>query len=230
MKVRAHPHFTASELALVVSLFTGLTLAWTWPLAATIGRVLPSDLGDPLLNTWILGWAADRSAHGFRGLWNAPIFFPYPNTLAYSEHLLGILPVTLPVQWLTHNPVAAYDVAFLFSYVLAGAGMYVLARSVCGSSFGTRSWHGSVNGPAVVGDVVGRRGGGSRASGGDGRGQLAPDEGGQALAGTESGATTQGGTGRGAGQLVSGAARASPSRRRRTSAMAVRRGAVPRWR
>ena len=132
MKAHVLPRFAASELALVVSLFTGLTLAWTWPLADTIGRVLPSDLGDPLLNTWILGWAADRAAHGFRGLWNAPIFFPYPNTLAYSEHLLGILPVTFPVQWLTRNPVAGYDVAFVFSYVLAGTGMYVLARSVCG--------------------------------------------------------------------------------------------------
>ena len=109
-----------------------MSLTWTWPLAALFGRVLPSDLGDPLLNTWILGWDADRAAHGFRGLWNAPIFFPYPNTLAYSEHLLGLLPITLPVQWLTRNPVAAYDFAFLFSYVLAGAGMYVLARSVSG--------------------------------------------------------------------------------------------------
>jgi hypothetical protein len=95
-------------------------------------RVLPSDLGDPLLNTWILAWGADRAAHGFHGLWNAPIFFPYLNTLAYSEHLLGVLPFTAPVQWLTRNPVAAYNFAFLFSYVLAGTGMYVLARSVCG--------------------------------------------------------------------------------------------------
>ena len=103
------------EPAAVILLFAALTVAWTWPLAATIGRVLPSDLGDPLLNTWILGWITDRASHGFGGLWNAPIFFPYPNTLAYSEHLLGFLPITLPVHWLTRNPVAAYDVAFLIS-------------------------------------------------------------------------------------------------------------------
>ena len=120
------------ELAAVILLFAALSVAWTWPLAAVLGRVLPSDLGDPLLNTWILGWVTDRASHGFRDLWNAPIFFPYLNTLAYSEHLLGFLPITLPVHWLTHNPVTAYDVAFLVSYVLAGTGMYVLARSVCG--------------------------------------------------------------------------------------------------
>ncbi|MBE3096275.1 MAG: hypothetical protein IMZ44_03980 [Planctomycetes bacterium] len=122
----------ASEFALVASLFVVLSLAWTLPLAATFGQALPSDLGDPLLNTWILAWGADRAAHGFHGLWNAPIFFPYPGTLAYSEHLLGLLPFTAPVQWLTRNPVSAYNVAFLFSYVLAGTGMFVLARSVCG--------------------------------------------------------------------------------------------------
>ncbi len=120
------------EPGAVLVLFGALSLAWTWPLADVSGRVLPSDLGDPLLNTWILGWVAERALHGFRGLWNAPVFLPYPDTLAYSEHLLGILPFSGPVAWLTGNPIAAYNAAFLASYVLAGAGMYVLARSLCG--------------------------------------------------------------------------------------------------
>ena len=95
-----------------------------------IGRALPNDLGDPLLNTWILGWDADRIANGLRDFWAAPVFYPYQNALAYSEHLLGIAVFTAPVQWLTGNPVLAYNVAFLFSYVLAGTGMYLLTSSL----------------------------------------------------------------------------------------------------
>ena len=41
--------------------------------------------------------------------------------------------LTAPVQWLTGNPVLGYNVAFLFSYVLAGSGMYLLAVSITGN-------------------------------------------------------------------------------------------------
>ena len=41
--------------------------------------------------------------------------------------------LTAPVQWLTGNPVLAYNIAFLFSYVLAGSGMYLLAVSITGN-------------------------------------------------------------------------------------------------
>ncbi len=32
----------------------------TWPLAAGIARDVPGDLGDSLLNMWILGWGAEN--------------------------------------------------------------------------------------------------------------------------------------------------------------------------
>ena len=35
-----------------------------------------------------------------------------------------------PIQWLTGNPVIVYNLAYLASYVLAGGGMYLLARSL----------------------------------------------------------------------------------------------------
>ena len=38
-----------------------LALAMTWPLAAGLTRDVPSDLIDPLLNSWILAWT-DRHA------------------------------------------------------------------------------------------------------------------------------------------------------------------------
>ena len=113
--------------------FGALTVLVTYPFVLEMGWALPSDLGDPLLNAWILAWDADRIRHGFQGLWDAPNFYPYLGTLTYSEHFLGVTPFSTPVQWLSGNPVLAYNVVFLFSYVLAGAGMYWLAASITGS-------------------------------------------------------------------------------------------------
>jgi hypothetical protein len=93
---------------------------------------LPGDLGDPLLNAWILGWDAQRLAHGLAGFWDAPILYPARHTLAYSEHLLGIAVFVAPIYWASANAVLAYNVAFIGSYVLAGTGMYLLAHYLCG--------------------------------------------------------------------------------------------------
>ena len=109
--------------------FVVLTVAMTWPLVRHAAHDLPSDAIDPLLNAWILAWAADRIPHGLSGWWNAPFLFPAHDTLGYSEHLLGIAMFTAPVQWLTGNAVLAYNLAFLGSYVLAGTSMYCLTRS-----------------------------------------------------------------------------------------------------
>ena len=120
------------EIALVLVSFACLSLIATYPLVLHLGRALPGDLGDPLFTTWLLGWDADRLRHGLNGFWNAPILFPSRGATAFSEHMLGIAIFVAPVIWLTGNPVLAYDVAFLLTAVLAGAGMYLLARELTG--------------------------------------------------------------------------------------------------
>jgi hypothetical protein len=52
--------------------------------------------------------------------------------MAFSELLLGIVPLTAVVQWLTHNPVPAYNVAFLISFPLSGLAAYALAIELTG--------------------------------------------------------------------------------------------------
>jgi hypothetical protein len=120
------------EAPIVVSAFLALSILATYPLITHLGNTLPGDLGDPLLGAWILGWDADRLKHGLAGVWDAPILFPDRHTLAYAEHLLGIGIFVAPVIWATGNPIAGHNVAFLLSYVLAGSGMYLLARSLTG--------------------------------------------------------------------------------------------------
>jgi hypothetical protein len=122
----------AGERIAVLAGFIALAVAWTWPLALRPGTTMAAPFGDPLLNAWILGWDADRLRHGLSGLWTAPPFYPYPDTLAYSEHLLGIAVPLAPIYWLTGNAILLYNVALIGSFALAGMGMYLLARDLTG--------------------------------------------------------------------------------------------------
>src|SRR5262245_30899556 len=87
--------------------YLALALTLTWPLALHLASVLPHDLGDPVLNTWILWWNAHVVPLSARW-WNAPAFWPARGMLALSEHLLGVSLFTTPLQWIGASPTAAY--------------------------------------------------------------------------------------------------------------------------
>jgi hypothetical protein len=121
-----------TEISLLLGGLTAVAVAATYPLIRHLTTHLPNDLGDPVLVAWTLGWDAAAIGRGVSGIFDAPSFFPYLHTLAYSDHLLGLAIFTAPVQWLTANPVLTYNIAFIASFVQAGAGMYVLARALTG--------------------------------------------------------------------------------------------------
>lgn len=120
--------------------FLAITLWLTWPLGVRMTTAL-SGSPDSLLNAWALGWSFHILPRDPLALFDANIFAPRPDTLAYSEHLFGIVAVVWPVQLLTGNLVLTYNVAILLSFVLSGAGMYLLARDLTGER-----WAGLVAG------------------------------------------------------------------------------------
>jgi hypothetical protein len=113
----------------VVAGFALITLVQTWPLAARLSRTLPNDLGDPILNTWILWWNA-HTLPLTQAWWDAPMFYPARGALAFSETLLGLSILASPLQWLGASPVAAYNVLFLLSFPLSAFTAYLLAWSL----------------------------------------------------------------------------------------------------
>ncbi|MEZ5291268.1 MAG: hypothetical protein R2745_09305 [Vicinamibacterales bacterium] len=121
-------------------LFVSLTAVMTWPLAAGLGRDVPADLGDSLLNMWIMAWDAEAfmgmaaGRMSFGDLWNANIFAPTPLSLTFSEHLVPQALQGLPFYLATGNIVLAYDVVFLSTFVLSGLGMFLLVRELTGSA------------------------------------------------------------------------------------------------
>src|SRR5258707_14597269 len=121
-----------AEATWVVLGFACLAVAATYPLVLRPGSSLPGDLGDPVLTAWSLAWDADRLRHGLSGVGDAPNFFPYRHTLLYSDHLIGVALFAAPLQWLTGNPGLVYNLAFLASYGVSGARMYMLACGLPG--------------------------------------------------------------------------------------------------
>ena len=106
-----------------------VTVVLAFPLVRRFATLLPSDLGDPVLNTWILWW--NTQAVPFTDTWwNAPAFYPAPDVFTYSEHLLGLSPLSAPVQWLTGNPVIAYNLTFLLTFPLCGLAAFLLVREI----------------------------------------------------------------------------------------------------
>ena len=100
-------------------------------LLRSLAGTLPGDRADPVLNAWILWWGTQAAPLTERW-WNAPAFHPHLGTLAYSEHLLGLLPIAAPLQWLTGSPVVSYNVTFLLTFALSGAAAYILGRELTG--------------------------------------------------------------------------------------------------
>ena len=110
-------------------------------------RDIPWDLGDSLLNAWILAWDADQLLRflagdlgALRNFWNANIFYPEPLTLAYSEHLFAQAVQILPVYALTGNIILSLQPAVSLDVRAVGTRHVPLrarsdrqrARRVCG--------------------------------------------------------------------------------------------------
>ncbi|HSM50000.1 MAG TPA: hypothetical protein VLA75_01215, partial [Thermoanaerobaculia bacterium] len=94
---------------LAVLSYAALALLFLWPFHSLWRTHLYAWPGDPLFNLWVVEWVADRAAHGFSGLWDAPIFFPEPSTLALSDHLLGPGLVSAALRPLVPEPVARFN-------------------------------------------------------------------------------------------------------------------------
>ncbi|MGB9751520.1 hypothetical protein [Roseiflexus castenholzii] len=105
-----------------------LAVVFTWPLAAHGTTALGGGL-DPMLQTWVLAWNTHAMTTNPLTVWHAPIFFPYPDTLAYSDHHLLLSLVVLPLI-IAGGPVLAYNLLTLTSYALTGWAVYLLAREM----------------------------------------------------------------------------------------------------
>ena len=103
-----------------LALFAAFAVAHTWPLAfapATTGRV---DHADTLLNAWILAWVPHALATHPLRLFDANIFFPSRDTLAFSEHLFVPALMGAPLTWTGAPPLLVHNLLLIAGMALTG--------------------------------------------------------------------------------------------------------------
>src|SRR5712691_242914 len=114
-------------------LFTALTAVMTYPQVRHMTDGVHDD-GDPLMVTWVLAWVAHQLPRGPARLFDANIFYPERNTLAYSETLLVPGMIVAPLHWLGVGSILIYNLVFLSGFAVSGVGVALLVRRLTANS------------------------------------------------------------------------------------------------
>ena len=129
-------------MAAAYAILTVIQTDPAWRLAATHQL---SCCNDTWLFIWTIGWDVHALTNAPWAIFDANIFYPRENTLAYSEHLIGSVLIAAPVVWLTGNTLLATNLVAVTSVFLCALGGYVLGRRLglsrpaaflCGLVFG----------------------------------------------------------------------------------------------
>jgi hypothetical protein len=117
----------------VIAFAVGLAVFVTWPQALHMRTSIFSH-HDPYFSIWRISWIAHALVTQPFHLFDANIFYPAKDTLAYSDATLleGLL--AAPFLWMRVSPVLVYNVLFLAGFVGSGIAMFVLARHVTGAT------------------------------------------------------------------------------------------------
>lgn len=122
-----------AEAAAVAAAAFLLTAALTYPLVPQLDRLGRVNTDDGRLSIWNVAWVADALIVHPRTVFDANIFYPNRNTLAYSEANLGAGLIALPAWGFTANPYLAHNTVVVFAFVMAFAGAYYLVRYLTGT-------------------------------------------------------------------------------------------------
>jgi hypothetical protein len=118
-------------LLAAVGVFAGLTAVLTWPQAVQLTRVF--DDQDTWFNLWRLAWIAHALGRNPRELFNANIFAPERDTLAYSDAMLVEAAAGAPFVWAGVPTPIVYNALVLASFLFAGLGAACLVRALTDS-------------------------------------------------------------------------------------------------
>src|SRR5262245_14279578 len=136
---RAHANIPArmrsrglAEAAVVVLAALALTCLFTYPLAFKLGSVGRVNTDDGRWSLWVVSWVAHALTTDPAGLYQANIFYPHRNALAFSEANLVAGAIGAPVWAATNHHYATHNAVVLIGFVVAFAGAYYLARYLTG--------------------------------------------------------------------------------------------------
>jgi hypothetical protein len=111
-----------------------MAVVHTWPLASDPAHLSRLDNDDAALNTWVISWVAHALPRDPLNLFNAPIFYPEQNTLAYSEHLFVQSVMGAPLLWAGASPVLVHNLLLIAGFALSGWAMSLLVTRWTGNA------------------------------------------------------------------------------------------------
>jgi hypothetical protein len=112
----------------LIILILGMWLVVLRPLGPDLTK-LPGDLGDTRFNNYIVEHFFRWETGQVKDYWNAPFFYPFRQTVAFSDNLLGSAPFYALFRWLGLDRETAFQIWYILGYLLNfSAASYVLSR------------------------------------------------------------------------------------------------------
>src|SRR5262249_1564883 len=109
------------------------TILMTWPLASDLGHLgRTSNSGDARFSVWTVAWVAHALVSDPSNLFDANIYHPHRNTLAYSEANIVAGVLAAPAFWLSGNAELAHNVVVIFAFAATAVAMWLLVRHLTG--------------------------------------------------------------------------------------------------
>ncbi len=124
---------TGSGTVIRAAVYALLLFAFTAPVSFDPGARRFAEGPDTRLYLWTIGWDLHALKTAPLSIFNANIFFPEKQTLAYSEHLIGAALLAWPLSWFTSNLDLILNFVLLLATLLTALGCDRLARE-CGAS------------------------------------------------------------------------------------------------
>ncbi|WP_052684826.1 hypothetical protein [Lentzea aerocolonigenes] len=126
--VRALVRLLRSEGALAFYVGLGISLLINIRVVLRPTTLIIGPLGDPVLQAWQMAWQHQFLTNG-GDLWTGNQFYPAVDNLAFSDSLLGYLPLSL-FGGGQGAAIFRYNVLFVLVFALAFAGGYLLVRQL----------------------------------------------------------------------------------------------------
>ena len=106
-----------------------LAIAMTWPLARGLGHLgRTENSGDVRFAVWNVVWVAHALTTDPARVYDANIFYPHRNALAFSEANLGAGLLAVPAWTLTGNPFTTFNVVVVFTFAASVVTTIYLSR------------------------------------------------------------------------------------------------------
>ena len=110
-----------------------LAVIHTWPLALHPGRYSRNDNADTELNEWIMAWVAHQLPRDPVHLFEANIFHPAHDSLAFSEPLIVPALMGAPLAWGGASPVLVYNLMLIAGFALTAFATCLVIEAWTGS-------------------------------------------------------------------------------------------------